>query len=204
MFSRRDQVSTALKNTYQWIWDNPNYKEWHSAEQSDSSSILWIKGKPGSGKSTLAKLVRRSLGPMSDGSDGLQISSGLETYNESDTTNATVSGPKSYDGSSMDIVADYFYSSRGAENSRSPRWMMQALLYQILAQNPKLYEHFRDPFQQMRDSSRSLGYARLKAVFLSLCLHLIPRECSFLPGSIWLLMLLMSPRARMTPIVQTF
>lgn len=169
MFSRRDQVSTALGNTYQWIWDHPNYKEWFSSEGTDKSSILWIKGKPGSGKSTLAKVIRRSLGSMSE---GLPQASRLETYSESDTTNATASGPKSYDGSSIDVVADYFYSSRSAEKSRSPKWMLQALLYQILTQNPKLYEHFRKSFHVVRSTNQLWDYTNLKMTFLSLCRHI--------------------------------
>lgn len=62
MFARRDQVNTALPNTYQWIWDNSKYKDWYSAEGTDKSSILWVQGKPGSGKYTLAKMIRKSLG----------------------------------------------------------------------------------------------------------------------------------------------
>jgi Ankyrin repeats (3 copies) len=169
MFSRRDQVNTALVNTYQWIWDHPNYTEWYSSEGTDRSKILWIKGKPGSGKSTLAKMIRKSLGSMFEGP--LLASSGLETYNESDTTNATASGPKSYDGSSMDIVADFFFSSRSGEKSRSPKWMLQALLYQILAQNPKLYEHFREGFQEFRATKSSWDYPTLKKIFSALCGH---------------------------------
>jgi hypothetical protein len=104
---------------------------------------------------------------MSDGF--LQSSFGLETYSESDTTNSTRSGPKSYDGSSMDIVADYFFSSRTGEKSRSQRWMLQALLYQILAQNPKLFGSFRESFQDVRSSKTTWRYNVLKKVFMNLC-----------------------------------
>lgn len=185
MFSRRDQVNTALENTYQWIWELPNYKEWYSAEHSDNSSILWIKGKPGSGKSTLAKLIRRSLGPMIEGGEVLQSSSGLETYNEIDTASATVSGPKNYDGSSMDIVADYFFSSRSAVKLRSLKWMLQALLYQILAQNPKLYEHFRGPFHEVRNTNQLWEYANLRKIFLDLCLQ-VNQQRVFVPPCFYL------------------
>jgi ankyrin repeat protein/energy-coupling factor transporter ATP-binding protein EcfA2 len=167
MHTRRDQVRTALANTYQWIWKHPKYEEWYSADGSDKSSILWIRGKPGSGKSTLAKMIRASLGPLSSGL--LPSSSGIETYSESDTTNATQSGPKSYDGSSRDVVADYFFSSRSGERSRSPKWMLQALLYQILAQNPKLYGHFRESFENIRASREAWNYDVLKQIFISLC-----------------------------------
>ena len=167
MFARRDQVNTALANTYQWVSGNSMYKNWYSTEGIDKSSILWIQGKPGSGKSTLAKLIRKSLGPISD--NLVQNVSKIEIYSESDTTNATATGPKSYDGSSLDIVAGSFFSSRSGVTSRSPKWMLQALLYQILAQNPKLYEEFRETFHSVRSGENTWSYDTLKSIFVGLC-----------------------------------
>lgn len=71
----------------------------------------------------------------------------------------------------MDTVADYFYCSRNGEKSRGPKWMLQALLYQILAQNPKLYEHFREGFHEVRSTKHILDYSTLKKTFLALCVY---------------------------------
>lgn len=52
---RRNNVTDAYVNTFEWLWDHPKYKLW---ENGHSSSLLWLQGKPGSGKSTLANFCR--------------------------------------------------------------------------------------------------------------------------------------------------
>ncbi|KAF8534229.1 hypothetical protein BDD12DRAFT_809535 [Trichophaea hybrida] len=56
--TRYDKVSKEHKGSLEWLWDHENYRKWSSSE---SSSLLYIEGKPGSGKSTLAKYFRENL-----------------------------------------------------------------------------------------------------------------------------------------------
>ncbi|KAK4692260.1 hypothetical protein P7C71_g4908, partial [Lecanoromycetidae sp. Uapishka_2] len=44
----------ALKDSGQWLLQDPIYAEWH---KESVSSLLWLHGKPGSGKSTLVSIV---------------------------------------------------------------------------------------------------------------------------------------------------
>jgi hypothetical protein len=39
-----------LKDSYRWILENPDFQQWHSAQQN---LLLWIKGDPGKGKTML-------------------------------------------------------------------------------------------------------------------------------------------------------
>jgi hypothetical protein len=53
---RRDKVRIQetkgglLKDSYCWVLENPNFKQWRSAEQN---TLLWVKGDPGKGKTML-------------------------------------------------------------------------------------------------------------------------------------------------------
>ncbi|KAF2233727.1 hypothetical protein EV356DRAFT_559790, partial [Viridothelium virens] len=48
---RENNIDDAADDTCQWLPRHPSYVAW----LQDSSSLLWIKGKPGAGKSTLLK-----------------------------------------------------------------------------------------------------------------------------------------------------
>lgn len=52
---RYEQVETAIKTTFKWIFENKTirFKEWLESGRG----IFWIKGKPASGKSTLMRFV---------------------------------------------------------------------------------------------------------------------------------------------------
>jgi hypothetical protein len=39
-----------LKDSYRWVLENSDFKQWRSAQQSE---LLWIKGDPGKGKTML-------------------------------------------------------------------------------------------------------------------------------------------------------
>ena len=39
-----------LKNSYHWILDNTDFRQWHDDE---TYRLLWIKGDPGKGKTIL-------------------------------------------------------------------------------------------------------------------------------------------------------
>jgi hypothetical protein len=45
-----DTKGGLLKDSYRWILENPNFKQWHDDQQSQ---LLWIKGDPGKGKTML-------------------------------------------------------------------------------------------------------------------------------------------------------
>ncbi|KAG9228279.1 heterokaryon incompatibility protein-domain-containing protein [Amylocarpus encephaloides] len=45
-----DTKGGLLEDSYRWILENPEFKQWHSAQQSP---LLWIKGDPGKGKTML-------------------------------------------------------------------------------------------------------------------------------------------------------
>jgi ankyrin repeat protein len=71
------------------------------------------------------------------------------------------------------VVAGFFYSTRGGSMETSHRLMLQSLLYQILEQEPYLFELYREPFRRLW--SKSIGridwsYDDLKKIFLSLAL----------------------------------
>ncbi|KAL6412250.1 putative kinesin [Ilyonectria robusta] len=57
MDNRRGRITTATVGTNHWIWQNPSYLGW----QDETSSVIWIAGKPGSGKSVLAKTIQEQL-----------------------------------------------------------------------------------------------------------------------------------------------
>ena len=50
--SRYETISKPSAQTFQWLWESPEYRDWYFPEHS---SLLFIEGKPGSGKSTLVK-----------------------------------------------------------------------------------------------------------------------------------------------------
>ncbi|KAF8522065.1 hypothetical protein BDD12DRAFT_914824 [Trichophaea hybrida] len=56
--TRRLNVSERDPCTFEWIWKHPAFVKW---ENSPSSSLLWLQGKPASGKSTLMKYIRMDL-----------------------------------------------------------------------------------------------------------------------------------------------
>src|SRR3954454_16916932 len=50
----KDRIKNAngglLRDSYAWILDNEQYKQWHDDE---NNRLLWIKGDPGKGKTML-------------------------------------------------------------------------------------------------------------------------------------------------------
>lgn len=55
---RLEEISTAHKETCQWIFGQPQYLNWMSEEALAShGGFFWIKGKPGAGKSTMMKYL---------------------------------------------------------------------------------------------------------------------------------------------------
>lgn len=134
-------------DTDQWIWRHDTYSKWLKKH----SSILWIQGKAGSGKSTLAKMIQKTL--------LVQAEAGQKTGQAP---------------AKASIVADYFYSIRGGSKETSHVLMLRSLLYQILEQQPRLYELFKAPFRRLLHHSHGQmewPYAALEALLLSLALE---------------------------------
>lgn len=51
-----------LKDSYRWIFENADFKQWHSDK---NSSLLWIKGDPGKGKTMLLCGITDELAHLS-------------------------------------------------------------------------------------------------------------------------------------------
>jgi energy-coupling factor transporter ATP-binding protein EcfA2 len=142
MHFRRDQVDAPQTGTCGWIWDHPSYKKW-LWDENNESNILWIKGKAGSGKSTLAKTIQVSLSTTSDqpklpsrtASPEILLSGDIYVPDESSVSN--------------DIVVDFFYSGRAGLRARSPRWMLQSLLHQVLKQDPSAFDMIRHHYRRL-------------------------------------------------------
>ncbi|KAH0521908.1 hypothetical protein TsFJ059_005838 [Trichoderma semiorbis] len=56
--TRLDKIAKASEDTFEWLWEHPQYKRWSDPQVS---SILLIEGKPGSGKSTLTKYFNEHI-----------------------------------------------------------------------------------------------------------------------------------------------
>ncbi|KAJ5910508.1 hypothetical protein N7504_005151 [Penicillium tannophilum] len=69
MLDRRDNIEPCHTNTCQWILELEKYKSW----RSQSSGLLWIKGKPGAGKSTLMAFLHDRLKTLRDESQGIRL-----------------------------------------------------------------------------------------------------------------------------------
>ncbi|KAF8537128.1 hypothetical protein BDD12DRAFT_746119, partial [Trichophaea hybrida] len=56
--TRYGKISEEHHGSLEWLWKHPQYLQWLASE---TSSLLYIEGKPGSGKSTLAKYFVESF-----------------------------------------------------------------------------------------------------------------------------------------------
>ncbi|EXJ66664.1 uncharacterized protein A1O5_10335 [Cladophialophora psammophila CBS 110553] len=128
--SRRDRVVKSSYGTNQWIWGNPDFREWDTAR----SDILWIEGKPGCGKSTLAKEIQSHLDKKND----------RRAKNEAAFNIAGFQSP---------LVTDHFYSARQHAMGVSHELMLRSLLYQILQADPTLFAEIQGQFRALRAAS---------------------------------------------------
>lgn len=118
MHSRQETLEDAHKETFRWIFDNPdtdrpgnggwaNFREWlNSSEQ-----LYWITGKPGAGKSTLMKFIWDSL--ASDDASHLDLQ------------------PKE----KHLTMANFYFWAAGSSMQRSREGLYRTLLYQLLQQH---------------------------------------------------------------------
>ncbi|OGM40936.1 hypothetical protein ABOM_010325 [Aspergillus bombycis] len=55
---RYAKIASEHNGSFKWIWNHEQYKKW---SKSESSSLLYLQGKPGSGKSTMTKYFTERL-----------------------------------------------------------------------------------------------------------------------------------------------
>ncbi|KFZ19928.1 hypothetical protein V501_00400 [Pseudogymnoascus sp. VKM F-4519 (FW-2642)] len=132
---RRLGVSQPHPGTLTWIWDHPQYQQW---EESSSSNLLWLQGKPGSGKSTLANHIQS------------QLTSRLLHIRDVQC-----------------LIVDFFYSARGGGDQQGHIWMLRSILYQILLQAPALWEDYYQAFNSYK-KSQEWTLPLLLQIFVSL------------------------------------
>ncbi|KAG8165529.1 hypothetical protein KVR01_004081 [Diaporthe batatas] len=121
MQDRREEISRAYENTYEWLFqDHPGEEEgWHSfvawaRRLGSPQRIYWIHGKPGSGKSTLSRFVY----------DRLDIDDHLRPWAESRAV----------------VKAAHFFWNPGTTLQKSWIGMLRSLFSQLLDQVPGLSE----------------------------------------------------------------
>jgi hypothetical protein len=156
LHSSRDRISHPLNGTNQWIFQHRSFKKW----ARDESGILWIQGNPGTGKSTLAKTLSFALPLRFPRDEGC------------------VPGPQTRHA----LVAWFFYQSRAGTKGTSHKLMLRSLLYQILEQEPHLFEAFLEPFQRRRNERSDQvewSSAELEHIFMSLAVDPFPVSPDF-------------------------
>ncbi|KIW27934.1 uncharacterized protein PV07_07630 [Cladophialophora immunda] len=111
--NRRDRISRAYSNTYQWIFRHKDSQVivWDDFVQwlySSRNPIYWVSGKPGSGKSTLI----RELDEYIKNSQSLSTSG-----NDADF-----------------IMASFYFWYAGNNDERSMTGLLRTLIHQLLSQ----------------------------------------------------------------------
>ncbi|KAF8534841.1 hypothetical protein BDD12DRAFT_983623 [Trichophaea hybrida] len=130
--TRRLNISERDACTFKWIREHPGFVEW---ENSTSSSLLWLQGKPASGKSTLMKYIRMDLDNRPPD---------LDTENGSER-----------------IVIDFFYSERGGDAQRGHEWMLRSLLYQLLSMRHDMWDFYRGKFEDFKQQDPQHWHLKL-------------------------------------------
>ena len=178
-WNSRQQLGDAYKDTYKWIWKNPNeltrylgrVPPWNNFLNwlQNGSSIYWIHGKAGSGKSTLLNYVR---GDQSD-----RLGRLLNCCAESQSI----------------ITPTFFFRRNGQPEQRSITGLIESLILQILE---KAIEAFADDLTPIlkgidfeRHSARSSSRAQWRLKELTTILQNLTevatgafRICFFIDG----------------------
>ncbi|KAJ5721250.1 uncharacterized protein N7483_009184 [Penicillium malachiteum] len=113
---RYDTVNNAHRNTYEWIYHDPDVenKPWSNFSQwlEQGHGCYWVNGKAGSGKSTLMKFI----------------------YNHPKTAKS-LSG---WAGKNELVISSFFLSNLGKSLQKSPAGLIRSLLYDALRRHPHL------------------------------------------------------------------
>ena len=103
---RRRNIQRPTNGTCNWLFDNPEFKNWLTEDPEThlgSRQVLQIKGSPGSGKSVLMKEAHRRT---------------LWKYGHSECS-----------------IATFFFNGKGMDLERGINGMFRSLLYQLLPQD---------------------------------------------------------------------
>ncbi|KAB8532562.1 hypothetical protein FH972_025507 [Carpinus fangiana] len=105
-------IEDALPSTFKWVFEDESLGlvEWFE----QSTGLFWINGKPGSGKSTLMKRI------LQDPKIKTQSSVARQRKDE------------------VKITVSYFFHDRGTYSQKSFEGLLQNIIHQILANEPKL------------------------------------------------------------------
>ena len=117
--SRRTAVPQAHKNTFQWIYRDPEScdKPWDnfSGWLRSGRGCYWINGKTGSGKSTLMKFLH-----------------------EDRRTNQALQEWAARQGGSELVVGSFFFWYAGTSVQKSQAGLLRSLLFDVLNRRPEL------------------------------------------------------------------
>ena len=103
---RYHNVDQAVSNTCQWFLDHAYYRRWeHTTSSAASHRLLWLRGKPGSGKSTILKRALQDA--------------------RSKRLAQTASNSRA------DLVACFFFNTRGSFLESTPQGFYRGVLVQI-------------------------------------------------------------------------
>ncbi|KAJ5724761.1 hypothetical protein N7493_006489 [Penicillium malachiteum] len=113
---RYDTVVNAHRNTYEWIYHDPDVenKPWSNFSQwlEQGHGCYWVNGKAGSGKSTLMKFI----------------------YSHPTTAKSL----SSWAGRNELVISSFFLSNLGKSLQKSPAGLIRSLLYEALRKHPHL------------------------------------------------------------------
>ncbi|KAI1854630.1 hypothetical protein JX266_000748 [Neoarthrinium moseri] len=115
---RQADVTSAYKNTFEWIFDDDStvtFHEWLRSSKDDG--VYWIAGDPGSGKSTLMKFLLNHQGTT-------RI---LDEW-----------AGKTHLATGNVIQVGHFFWSAGTSVQKSQEGLFRTLLFQIFLKRPKL------------------------------------------------------------------
>ena len=115
MMERYEEITEAHRETFEWIFRNPDgEKPWSDFSQwlRSQNGIYWINGKAASGKSCLMRYIfddARTKGLLQEWSSHNEVT-----------------------------LAGFFFWNSGATEQRSHKGLLRSLLYQLLDQQRKL------------------------------------------------------------------
>lgn len=122
MYDRRQQISSAYPDTYQWMLQplGQEVQQWNCFttwlhEPRCKPDIYWIQGKPGSGKSTMMKFLYRSL----------TVQDRLDAWSNERPL----------------MKVQHFFWNSGTLLQKSLTGFYRSLLAQIVEQRPDMVEH---------------------------------------------------------------
>ena len=145
---RQDRISGAFAKTFEWIFQEPKFKDkdkddksWSSFREwlTRGSDVYWITGKAGSGKSTLMKFV----------------------YNDPRTEQLLLGYRP---GHALVTAAFYFWNS-GTDIQMSQDGLLRSLLYQSIRKRPTSLPSRLDGFSLSKDYSKPWTWTELVQAF---------------------------------------